>query len=83
MLTINALAKMSKVDNKKISSLLDGSVMPSLVDCMRFCAAFELHPIVAHQLLSSASFDLNTSNEQHQFYNFLINLYLYLLNYDL
>lgn len=72
-LTINALAKMSKVDNKKISSLLDGSVMPSLVDCMRFCAAFELHPIVAHQLLSSASFDLNTSNEQHQFYNFLIN----------
>ena len=62
-----------QVDNGKISKILEGSAMPSLVDCMRFCAAFELHPIVAHQLLSSASFDLNTSNEQHQFYNFLIN----------
>lgn len=71
--SINQLAKSSKVDNGKISKILEGSAMPSLVDCMRFCAAFELHPIVAHQLLSSSSFDLNTSNEQHQFYNFLIN----------
>ena len=71
--TVNSLAKESKVDNHKISNLLNGSVMPSLVDCMRFCAAFELHPIVAHQLLSSAGYTLNDSNEQHQFYNFLIN----------
>mgnify|MGYP002916252354 FL=1 len=71
--SINQLAKSSKVDNGKISKILDGSAMPSLIDCMRFVAAFELHPIVAHQLLLSASFDLNTSNEQHQFYNFLIN----------
>ena len=71
--SINQLAKSSKVDNGKISKILEGSAMPSLIDCMRFVAAFELHPIVAHQLLLSASFDLNTSNEQHQFYNFLIN----------
>lgn len=71
--SVNQLAKASKVDNKKISSLLDGSVTPSLIDCMRFIAAFELHPIVAHHFLASAAYDLNTSNEQHQFYNFLIN----------
>ena len=71
--SINQLAKSSKVDNGKISKILEGSAMPSLIDCMRFVAAFELHPIVAHQLLLSATFDLNTSNEQHQFYNFLIN----------
>ena len=71
--SINQLAKSSKVDNGKISKILEGFAMPSLIDCMRFVAAFELHPIVAHQLLLSASFDLNTSNEQHQFYNFLIN----------
>lgn len=71
--TINSLAKESKVDNHKISNLVNGLVLPSLVDCMRFCAAFELHPIVARQLLSSAGYELNTSNEQHQFYNFLIN----------
>lgn len=71
--SINQLAKASKVDNKKISSLLDGSATPTLIDCMRFIAAFELHPIVAHQLLAGAGFDLNTSSEQHQFYNFLIN----------
>ncbi len=71
--SVNQVAKLSKVDNKKISGILDGSIMPTLIDCMRFCAAFELHPIVAHQLLSSGGFNLNTSNEQHQFYNFLIN----------
>lgn len=51
--SINQLAKSSKVDNGKISKILEGSAMSSLVDCMRFCAAFELHPIVAHQLLST------------------------------
>lgn len=72
--SVNQLAKSSKVDNKKISALLNGSVMPTLIDCMRFCAALELHPIVSHRLLSSGTFDLiNNSNEQHQFYNFLIN----------
>lgn len=71
--SVNELAKASRVDNKKISSILDGSKTPTLVDCMRFIAAFELHPIVAHHLLASASYNLNTSNEQHQFYNFLIN----------
>ena len=71
--SVNQLAKASKVDNKKISSLLDGSVTPSLIDCMRFIAAFELHPIVAHHFLACSAYDLNTSNEQHQFYNFLIN----------
>ena len=71
--TVNSLAKESKVDNHKIEKLLAGSAMPSVVDCIRFCVAFELHPIVAHQLLKSAGIDLNTSNEQHQFYNFLIN----------
>lgn len=71
--SVNQLAKASKVDNKKISAILDGSTTPTLVDCMRFIAAFELHPIVAHHLLGSASYNLNTSDEQHQFYNFLIN----------
>lgn len=74
-ISINSLAKDSKVDNHKIEKLLKGSAMPSLVDCMRFIAAFELHPIVAHQLLASAGYDLNTSSEQHQFYNFLITYY--------
>lgn len=74
-ISINSLAKDSKVDNHKIEKLLKGSTMPSLVDCMRFIVAFELHPIVAHQLLASAGYDLNTSSEQHQFYNFLITYF--------
>lgn len=71
--SINQLAKTSKVDNKKISSLLDGSIMPTIVDCMRFCAAFELHPIVSRQLISSGAIDIDAPNEKYQFYNFLIN----------
>ncbi len=71
--SINSLAKSSKVDNKKINAMLEGTVMPSLIDCMRFCAALESHPIVSHHLLSSGGFQLSNSNEQHQFYDFLIN----------
>ena len=71
--SVNSLAKESKVDNKKISSLLDGSVMPTIIDCMRFCAALALHPIVARQLLSSGGIDIDAPNEKYQFYNFLIN----------
>lgn len=71
--SINLLAKSSKVDNKKIDKMLDGSTMPTLVDCMRFCAAFELHPIVSFHFIASGGFQLSNSNEQHQFYAFLIN----------
>lgn len=71
--SVNSLAKESKVDNKKISSLLDGSVMPTIIDCMRFCAALALHPIVARQLLSSGGINIDAPNEKYQFYNFLIN----------
>lgn len=70
--SVNSLAKESKIDNHKINKYLDGSVMPTLIDCVRFCAVFELHPIVAHQLLESAGISLDISSEQHQFYNFLI-----------
>lgn len=70
--SVNSLAKESKVDNHKISDLLDGSAMPSLIDGVRFCAAFELHPIVARQFLSSGAINIDVPNEQHQFYNFLI-----------
>lgn len=70
--SVNSLAKASKVDNHKISSFLDGSAMPSLIDGVRFCAAFELHPIVARQFLSSGAINIDVPNEQHQFYNFLI-----------
>lgn len=71
--SVNSLAKVSNVDNHKISNYLNGSIMPNLIDSVRFCAAFELHPIVAHQFLVSAGINLDTSSEQHQFYNFLIN----------
>ena len=70
--TTNSLAKVSKVDNHKIDKLLNGSALPSIIDGMRLCAAFELHPIVARQLLSSGGIDLDAPSEQHQFYNFLI-----------
>lgn len=70
--SVNSLAKTSKVDNHKIASYLDGSVMPNLIDGVRFCAAFELHPIVARQFLSSGGIDIDAPSEQHQFYNFLI-----------
>ena len=68
----NSLAKESKIDNHKIEKLLDGSVMPTIIDGMRLCAAFELHPIVARHLLASGGFDIDIANEQYQFYNFLI-----------
>lgn len=70
--TINSLAKVSNVDNHKISNYLNGSVMPNLIDGVRFCAAFGVHPIVARQLLSSGGIDIDAPSEQHQFYNFLI-----------
>ena len=70
--SINQLAKDSKVDNHKIEKLLNGSAMPSVIDGMRLCAAFELHPIVARQFLASGSINLDIPNEQYQFYNFLI-----------
>ena len=72
--SVNSLKNESTIDNHKIDRLLDGSVMPNLRECVILCAVFELHPIVAHQFLSNASFDLSkSSSEQHQFYNFLIN----------
>lgn len=70
--TTNSLYKASKVDNHKIEKLLEGSVLPTIIDGIRLCAAFELHPIVARQFLLSGGINLDAPSEQHQFYNFLI-----------
>lgn len=72
--SVNSLAKKSTIDNHKISKLVESSVLPNVRECVILCAVFELHPIVAHQFLANAAIDLeSSSNEQYQFYNFLIN----------
>lgn len=70
----NSLAKESGINNHIIALFLDGSRKPKLTECVALCAAFELHPLVSHHLLSSAGFDIHVSKEdQEAFYNFLIN----------
>lgn len=69
----NRLNKLSRIDNKKISKLMDGEVMPNLKEAVALCAALDLHPIVAHQLLANAGFDLKSAyDERNAFYDFLI-----------
>lgn len=72
-LNLNRLNKLSRIDNKKISKLMDGEVMPNLKEAVALCVALGLHPIVAHQLLANAGFDLkSTYDERNAFYDFLI-----------
>lgn len=71
--TIHSLKGESNIDDHKIKNLLDGSVKPTIQECVSLCAVFELKPIVSYRLLSSAGYDLhNNSDLQYQFYNFLI-----------
>lgn len=69
----NRLNKLSQIDNKKISKLMDGEVRPNLKEAVASCAALNLHPIVSHQILVNAGFDVKSAfDEQNAFYDFLI-----------
>ena len=69
----NRLNKLSQIDSKKISKLMDGEVRPNLKEAVALCAALDLHPIVSHQLLANAGFDVKSAfDEQNAFYDFLI-----------
>lgn len=73
-MSINTLKTDSHIDNHKIKDFLEGKKKPSKQECVALCAAFELHPIVSRSLLGSCGYDLtNSSEEQDQFYNFLLN----------
>lgn len=79
--TFKELADRTKLSERTIRRIFNGEEPGSINSLILICLGLHLPPVISNHIIKSSPFSLNLSNENHQWYNFVLH-YKFALTMD-